>query len=69
MAQLVFKSDMENSFKQILELVMPYMRGLAYDQILVLTEGKPKMILDKTDCGYKYKGTILTLDKIKKWVS
>lgn len=69
MAQLVFKSDIENSLRQVFELVMPYMKGLVYDQILVLSEGKTKMILDRTDCGYNYKGTIITPEKIKKWVS
>ncbi|OFX25855.1 MAG: hypothetical protein A2033_03135 [Bacteroidetes bacterium GWA2_31_9] len=69
MAQLVFKSDIENSLMQIFELVMPYMKGLVYEQILVLSEGKTKMILNKTDCGYRYNGTILTPEKIKKWVS
>lgn len=69
MAQLVFKSDIKNSLKEVLILVMPYMKGFAYEQILVLTQGKTRMILDRTDCGYKFNGTILTSDKIKKWVS
>lgn len=67
MANLVFSVSLDSSLNQIFQMISPYMKGLVYDNIYVVSEGKTKMNLARTNDGYKYNNTIITSDKIKKW--
>ncbi|HBF87054.1 MAG TPA: hypothetical protein DDX39_00320 [Bacteroidales bacterium] len=66
MARLVFKASLEDSLSQILKLVMPYMKGLVYEEICVLADGKSRIVMQRTNEGYLLYGAVLTPDKIKK---
>lgn len=66
MARLVFTASLESSLKEILSLIMPYMKGLAYDEIQVMTEGKSRILMQRTNEGYLLFGAVLTPDKIRK---
>lgn len=66
MADLVYNTGPEETLRNILLAVMPYMRGLVYNRIIVLSAGKKRMIMERAEKGYKLFGCILTPNMIMK---
>jgi len=66
MADLVYKISSEETLKNILLAVVPYMKGLVYRRIIVLSAGKQRIILERKGDGYQLFGCVLTPALIRK---
>ncbi|PLX01947.1 MAG: hypothetical protein C0594_12405 [Marinilabiliales bacterium] len=66
MTQLVYTIESETSLTTIMKSLLSYMKGLVYDKITVMEQGKQRIVLQKEKNGYKLFGCVFTPEMIKK---
>lgn len=68
MASLVFNASIKLSFRELLLSIKPYMKGVAYDKIIVKEQGRFRFELTKQHLNYTLFGCNVNTEMIDKFI-